>query len=188
LNPSEKSADPSWLEDIMPRHSEAYTIGNVTVSNRWKPPENWECPSMLTPPPKSSARPAWRPDTAESSLPGSDLFQVQKSLRRMRTATPKIMLERLTEEWTADADPSINEELEFESNLWMRTALHACVQSSMSEVGSGSHSRSPKAGSISPKVVKILSLYEDHGMSISRGHNLSNLIALVYQRHLNSGN
>jgi len=76
------------------------------------------------------------------------------------------MLERLTEEWTDPADATINEELEFEKQLWMRTALYAMTQDGSESSGSAS-----KPAASSSEVVKILSLYEDHGMLISHTYS-----------------
>lgn len=83
------------------------------------------------------------------------------------------MLERLTEEWTDPADATINEELEFEKQLWMRTALYAMTQDGSESSGSAS-----KPAASSSEVVKILSLYEDHGMLIS--HTVMALLHLIY--------
>jgi hypothetical protein len=76
------------------------------------------------------------------------------------------MLERLTEEWTDPTDATINEELEFEKQLWMRTALYAMTQEGSESSGSASE---PAASS--SEAVKILSLYEDHGTLISHTHS-----------------
>jgi hypothetical protein len=97
----------------------------------------------------------------------------------MRTANPKIMLERLIEKWTDPDDATINEELEFEKQLWMRTALHACVQMVMT----GEDARSEKSASNSvlvlSDVVKILSLYEDHGMCFPHIHGFMQSLQVV---------
>jgi hypothetical protein len=101
----------------------------------------------------------------------------------MRTASPKIMLERLTEEWTDPTDTTINEELEFEKKLWMRTALHA-----MTEEASGSSGGASKPATASSDAVKILSLYEDYGMPIFHAHSHGSSIPssfLFHQTHLN---
>jgi hypothetical protein len=172
--PSEKSASTSRTEDAKPHPYDKHAIGNTDKNNLWKAPENWECTSLPVPPPNSSARPPWAPNSDENSLSGSNVFQLHKSLlRRMRTASPKIMLERLTEEWTDPTDATINEELQFEKQLWMRTALHACFQMSMAEKDSSGHRSAPKPEPAIPEAVKILSLYEDHGMFMSHSHRAS---------------
>jgi hypothetical protein len=171
---SEKSASTFRPEDAKPHPYDKHAIGNTEKNNLWKAPENWECTSLPAPPPNSSARPPWGPNSDENSLSGSNVFQLHKSLlRRMRTASPNIMLERLTEEWTDPTDATINEELQFEKQLWMRTALHACFQMSMTEKDSSGHRSAPKPEPAIPEAVKILSLYEDHGMFMSHSHRAS---------------
>lgn len=80
----------------------------------------------------------------------------------MQAASPKILLERLTEEWGEVADAAIYRELEFEKQLWMRTALRGMARKRDSKVPKGTL----KADLTIPEIVKILSLYEDHGMYI----------------------
>lgn len=164
---SGKSGSTSRLEDAQAQPFGSHTVSNVT-NNLWKAPENWEYTSLPVPPPKSSARPPWRPNSDESNLPGSEVFPLQKNLlRRMRTASPKIMLERLTEEWTDPTDATIEEELEFEKQLWMRTALHSFVQMGTTGEDPRGQNSAPKPLIALSETVKILSLYEDHGMFIS---------------------
>lgn len=82
----------------------------------------------------------------------------------MQAASTKILLERLTEEWVDVADESIRRELEFEKQLWMRTALRACIKKSAPKTDLKGQSSSLKSDLPLPEVVKILCLYEDHGM------------------------
>lgn len=73
----------------------------------------------------------------------------------MEAASPKIILERLKEEWVEVADAFVYRELELEKQLWMLTALRTLKNKSSSEetvVSTGS------------KPTKVLSLYENHGM------------------------
>jgi len=127
--PSEKSASTSRPKDSKPHPYDKHVIGNMDENSLWKAPENWECTSLSVPPPNSSPHLPWGPNSDENGLSESNVFQMHKSLlRRMRTASPKIMLERLTEEWTDPIDATINEELQFEKQMRMRTALYACFR------------------------------------------------------------
>jgi hypothetical protein len=74
------------------------------------------------------------------------------------------MLERLTEEWTDPTDATINDELEFEKQLWTRTAFHSFFTTDEESRGHRSVLKPLLALS---ETVKILSLYENHGMLIS---------------------
>lgn len=74
----------------------------------------------------------------------------------MEAASSKIVLERLKEVWVEVADASVYRELELEKQLWMLTALRSLKKKSSSEeivVCTGS------------RPAKVLSLYENHGMS-----------------------
>jgi hypothetical protein len=76
----------------------------------------------------------------------------------MRAASPKIVLERLKEEWDGIADASVYRELELEKQLWMLSALRSLNKDQEGEI----ESPVPPAGIAGSKA---LSLYENHGMS-----------------------
>jgi hypothetical protein len=71
----------------------------------------------------------------------------------MEAASPKIILERLKEEWVEVADASVYRELELEKQLWMLSALRGLKKSGMTQ-----ETKVPPSG-----ITKILSLYENHG-------------------------
>jgi hypothetical protein len=76
----------------------------------------------------------------------------------MEAASPKIILERLKEEWIGVADASIYRELELERQLWMLAALralHSDDSSSLDVQGVG-------CAGIATR--KVLSLYENKGV------------------------
>lgn len=73
----------------------------------------------------------------------------------MESASPKIILERLKEEWLEVADASVYRELELEKQLWMLTALRGLKKRGNEDM----------EGSMSSRL-KLLSLYENHGMSL----------------------
>lgn len=79
-------------------------------------------------------------------------MQLQKTVRKMEAATPKIILDRLKEEWDEVPDASIYRELELEKQLWMLTALRMIPR------------KNKKSDVMPTGSVKILSLYENHGL------------------------
>lgn len=85
----------------------------------------------------------------------------------MEAASPKIILERLKEEWIEVADASVYRELELEKQLWMLSALKTLKKpSEMSVEESNTPSRFARA----------LSLYENHGKLPASSANPSTLI------------
>lgn len=73
----------------------------------------------------------------------------------MEAASPKIVLERLKEEWVHVADASVYRELELEKQLWMLMALRSLKRKNSLEEILRAQASEP---------TKILSLYENHGM------------------------
>lgn len=125
----------------------------------WKPPEVWRCPSEETQIAKPTIRLVSTPKPVEisrqkSKSPIVEVTHLQRSIRRMEAASPKIILERLKEEWIEVADASIYRELELEKQLWMLSALKSLKKSS----DGSSQIKSPPYGT-----AKALSLYENHG-------------------------
>lgn len=132
-------------------------------SDCWKPPETWGCsledgkvfemspPELLGPPlvPIKNSR---------RNLPFTELSDLQRSIRRMESASPKIILERLQEEWLEVADASVYRELELEKQLWMLTALEGMKK--RRQRGIMEPIKLQERGS---SMTKILSLYENHG-------------------------
>ncbi|KAG0646869.1 hypothetical protein D0Z07_6446 [Hyphodiscus hymeniophilus] len=78
----------------------------------------------------------------------------------MNAASPKIILERLKEEWVGVADASIYRELELEKQLWMLAAVKALEIDDHSVTASSSDLRASNSTSR-----KILSLYENKASS-----------------------
>jgi hypothetical protein len=75
----------------------------------------------------------------------------------MDAASPKIILERLKEEWIGMADASIYRELELERQLWMLAALRALH----AEGTSGPDGQAVESAALASR--KVLSLYENKG-------------------------
>lgn len=76
----------------------------------------------------------------------------------MDAASPKIILERLKEEWMGVADASVYRELELEKQLWMLAALKALHSDYPASNPDG---RGVESSALTSK--KLLSLYENKG-------------------------
>lgn len=90
--------------------------------------------------------------------PPPELSHLQRSIRRMESASPKIILERLKEEWLEVADASVYRELELEKQLWMLTALQGLKKKKSKGI-----IEQLKVVSLETNAIKMLSLYENHG-------------------------
>ena len=84
---------------------------------------------------------------------------IRLRVRRMEAASPKIILQRLVEEWDDDEDEAIYNELEFEKQLWMLVGLR-----SLRKAADSQH-QGRLNGALEP--CKVLSLYENHGKWLS---------------------
>ena len=144
-----------------------FTVSHGSSSDSWRPPQTWNIPSdkrtitKLPPPPKTAERVERRPSIIEQNVPQCALTLLQKNIRRMIAASPKIVLERLTEEWSETmTDASLFGELEFEKQLWMLAALQPPDKKMLSRTVLDDQKVDPSQFGGR----KILSLYEDHGM------------------------
>jgi hypothetical protein len=83
----------------------------------------------------------------------------------MEAANPKIMLERVKEEWTETDDITICKEVEFEKHLWMLTALRYLAKWSVSKPGTAGQQEEETALTTksSSASSKVLSLFENQG-------------------------
>jgi len=81
----------------------------------------------------------------------------------MDAASPRIILERLKEEWMEIADASVYRELELEKQLWMLSALRSLWRSSETPM---------KVNSRPFGMAKALSLYENHGKPSNDSHSI----------------
>ncbi|PBP16438.1 hypothetical protein BUE80_DR012720 [Diplocarpon rosae] len=141
----------------------------------WKPPETWGCDdgtSQISPP-RAFAAPLRPIKERRHKAPPTEITHLRKSIRRMDAASPKIILERLKEEWVGVADASVYRELELEKQLWMLTALRSLKKkNSLEDTSEAQILGSPK----------ILSLYENHASSSS----LSALTTATEVHHLST--
>jgi hypothetical protein len=93
--------------------------------SRWQAPSSWDIvQGGKSSPPKRSASAS----NSTSTSPGedrrpTDASHFQRFVRRMEGAGPRIILERLKEEWDEPADRAMSEELQLEKHLWALTAL-----------------------------------------------------------------
>jgi hypothetical protein len=117
----------------------------------WKAPDAWDCiPSS----PTSVSVVASAPERHEvGSAAAVNLASLQRDIKRMTVASPKIILDRLKEQWRKSADAALYKELEMEKKHWMLCALQTSVERQHANplpiLGTGS---------------KVLALHECHGM------------------------
>lgn len=79
----------------------------------------------------------------------------------MEAASPKIIYERLKEEWTGVAEASVYRELEVEKQLWMLSALKS-ISKANPTVTPDESKAATVLGKL-PGATKLLSLYQNHG-------------------------
>lgn len=97
---------------------------NTTPLNsfsRWQAPPSWDIVASSKSP--STANQSSNTSTGEDRRP-NDASHFQRFVRRMEGAGPRIILERLKEEWDEPADLAMSQELHLEKHLWALTALH----------------------------------------------------------------
>jgi hypothetical protein len=104
-----------------------------------------------------------RRDGPRQRPPPVELQLLQRNIRRMEAASPKIILERLKEEWVEVVDASVYRELELEKQLWMLSALR-----SLKKKSSMTHESDTNVPASS--IAKTLSLYENHGRVLPVTH------------------
>jgi hypothetical protein len=115
----------------------------------WRPPSNW---GVVLAKPEDPIRDKSLPpipnevDIAVAHSSTLELTRFQRFIRRMESAGPKVILERLKEEWHNAVDDEAGEELKLEKQLWVLTAFQL--------QNLGRYSRFPKSNT-----GKILELY-----------------------------
>ncbi|KAF2264589.1 hypothetical protein CC78DRAFT_616740 [Lojkania enalia] len=93
----------------------------------WRPPSDWDI--VL---PKEMEK-ELQDDKSLPPVPGEDIVAVhsstvelsrfQRFIRRMESAGPKVILDRLNEEWSKGADEEVDQEVLLEKELWVLTAF-----------------------------------------------------------------
>jgi hypothetical protein len=81
----------------------------------------------------------------------------------MKAANPKIIVERLKEEWEDVNDEVMEEDLKFEKELWMLTALNLLVETARQSGREGKRRESSIAAEAPKGPLKVLSLFETQG-------------------------
>lgn len=120
--PAEQLAPAATIEKH-PSYASGLTDTNVVA---WRPPSEWDI--VL---PNSHE---FSDEKGPSSIPVDDDFitthnstmeltRFQRFIRRMESAGPKIILDRLKEEWHSPVDEEASEELVLEKQLWVLTAF-----------------------------------------------------------------
>lgn len=130
---------PSLFSGISVRDSDDYgpppprkdILGDATPIDkfsRWQAPGSWDIVHGNKSPSTSKrsaseSRKSSNTSTEEDRRP-NDASHFQRFVRRMQDAGPRIVLERLKEEWDEPADLAMSQELHLEKHLWALTALH----------------------------------------------------------------
>ena len=93
----------------------------------WRPPTDWD---ILLPLPNEPSQdrnlPPMSGDLGGIAVAHSSLLELtrfQRFIRRMESAGPKIILDRLKEEWHDPGDEEADQELMLEKQLWVLTAF-----------------------------------------------------------------
>lgn len=131
-------------------------------------PEQLESPMPVRPLKAAAKKPRNnKPDPMNGTgriMKASDpeMMMRQGQIRRMVAAPPRIILERLKEEWPEIADPQIYRDLELEKHLWLLTAVRRLLSRAVDDTP-------PRLASVSRGAVKeitpgkVLSIYESQG-------------------------
>jgi len=132
-----------------PTHTNRPAEGKLVA---WRPPSEWE---ILLPPPNEPSQEKKLPPIpgelggiaiAHSNL--LELTRFQRFIRRMESAGPKVILDRLREEWDEPVDEDAHREMILEKQLWVLTAFQ------LQNLGRSKTVPKPKANT-----GKILELY-----------------------------
>lgn len=115
----------------------------------WRPPSEWDI--VLRNPKEPNREKGLPPIPADEEIAVAhsstlELTRFQRFIRRMESAGPRIILDRLKEEWHNPVDKEAGEELILEKQLWVLTAFQL--------QNLGRYSRFPKTNT-----GKILELY-----------------------------
>ena len=92
--------------------------------SQWSAPDNWDIVKsqvqIRTILDSESSNEDGRDEQRHSMFAGTHF---QRFVRRMESAGPRIILERLKEEWDAPGDRAMSDELQLEKHLWALTAI-----------------------------------------------------------------
>lgn len=116
LNPRDWTSPPA----TPPSSSQSHSF--------WQPPPDLERCATIKPSskgsgPSDSVIGVPTAGDSQSCSPRLGLSHFQRFVRRMENAGPKIVLDRLTENWDESSDKATRDEVELEKHLWTLTAL-----------------------------------------------------------------
>ncbi|KAE9962383.1 hypothetical protein EG328_000522 [Venturia inaequalis] len=111
-----------------PRKDISRSTTPINHLSHWQAPGSWDLASGTKSPSTTKRTASVSQETSNTST-GEDRRQndtshFQRFVRRMEGAGPRIILERLKEEWDDPADFAMSQELHLEKHLWALTALH----------------------------------------------------------------
>ncbi len=175
-----RSNEAEGSTTVSRKNSEAISSTLRKPGEFWRPPTDWEYlpddPIYSQQGGRSGIRIPRQSNDDGQAASSNGSTHLQRHIRRMEAANPKIILERIKEEWT-EVDDTICKELEFEKHLWMLTALRYMAKVSVNKsetVGDQKENTAlvtkAKASTIPSKV---LSLFENQG-KLSFADNLLN--------------
>ncbi|OCK85906.1 hypothetical protein K432DRAFT_388161 [Lepidopterella palustris CBS 459.81] len=118
--------DPEEVEGMVhtppTEHCAAQQTSISPTLESWKAPSEWEV--ILATESHQNRSSSITADTiASDASSSSDLTHFQRFIRRMENAGPKIILDRLKEEWNDPVNEEADDELKLEKQLWVLTAL-----------------------------------------------------------------
>ncbi|OCL09979.1 hypothetical protein AOQ84DRAFT_338101 [Glonium stellatum] len=117
--------DYEEVEGVIPPQADEWSSYASNISPTllsWKAPSEWDVilSTESAPRKRLSSLGAYSSSSDPSLV---ELTHFQRFIRRMESAGPKIILDRLKEEWNDPVDEEADEELQLEKQLWVLTAL-----------------------------------------------------------------
>ncbi|KAF2672222.1 hypothetical protein BT63DRAFT_191651 [Microthyrium microscopicum] len=85
----------------------------------------------------------WQATPTQALTSNADHFL--RLVRRMETANPKVILDRLCEDWRSTADPVVRDEMQLEKQLWTIYAAEHSILDRFSRTKSSRHPITPSA-------------------------------------------
>jgi hypothetical protein len=169
---------PPPLKDHPPK-----TPPNIS---RWQAPSSWDIPhgkNVATEISPITSSPGSSPETASHRKSHTEMMShFQRFVRRMEGAGPRIIMERLKEEWDEPSDRSMSDELQLEKHLWALTALQLRA---LDRFARPSQSIAP-SGPLPPFSLnrrrKILELDGNVGMFLYQLTTYYSMHALIFQQ------
>jgi hypothetical protein len=150
------------------KNSETVSSIGQTPGEFWRPPTDWEYladdPNCSQQGGRSGTLIPQRLSVDVQATSSSRSTHLQRHIRRMEAANPKIILERIKEEWT-EVDDAVCKELEFEKHLWMLTGLRYLAKRSINKSDTVDYQEEENALTTKASLMtsKVVSLFENQG-------------------------